>query len=147
MSFTQRITSAFFSALPGSFFFYQVVFVIPPSEYYWKTDVVVGSVLLGSSLFFGFVLPALFSRIRLRTLWASIMASGILAMALALLVMTALNATSLCVGRDNGDGNNDFGMCMGYVVLAGIVFGSVYMLFLTISAVVGHWVMKGFSRL
>lgn len=73
------------------------------------------------------------------------MLAGILGMILALLVMTALNATPLCVGQDNGDGNNDLGMCMGYVVLAGIVFGAVYLFLLTISALVGHWMMKGWN--
>ena len=139
MSFTQRITSAFFTSLPSLFFFYQAVFATSSGEYYWKTDVVVVSVLLGSSLLFGFVLPFL---LRFRALWTSIMVAGILAVFLALLVMAALNATPLCVGQDNGDGNNDFGMCMTYVVLAAIFFGIVYLFFLAVSAFIGHWVVK-----
>src|SRR5215510_12919041 len=129
MSTLVRLISAFFTSLPSVFFFYQAVFVTPPSEYYWKTDVVVVSALLGGSLSFGFVLPSVFRLFRLRAPWIWIMASGILAVLLALLVMTALNATPLCVGQDNGDGNNDFGMCMAYVFLAAIFFGSMYMFF------------------
>lgn len=113
MSLTHRITSAFFTALPGFYFFYQAVYVTSPSEYYWKTDIVVVSVLLGSSLLFGFGLPPVLHLCRLRVPWAWIMVSGILAVLLAFFVLTFLNATPLCIGQDNGDGNNDLGMCMG----------------------------------
>ena len=68
-----------------------------------------------------------------------------MAFGLALFAMTLLNATPLCVGQDNGDGNNNLGMCMGYVVLAGIVFGAVYLFFLAISTLVGHRVIKMFQ--
>jgi hypothetical protein len=60
--------------------------------------------------------------------------------------MAMLNATPLCVGQDNGDGNNDFSMCMSYVLLAAVVFGSVYFFFLSISSFVGHWIVKGLSH-
>jgi hypothetical protein len=69
-------------------------------------------------------------------------AVGLLALALALFTMTLLNATPLCVGQDNGDGNNDFSQCMGYVLLYGFFYGTPYVILLTISAFVGHWIMK-----
>lgn len=106
---------------------------------------VVASVLLVSSLLLGFVLPLVLQLFHLYAPWVSILVGGVLAMAFALFAMTLMNATPLCVGQDNGDGSNDLGMCMGYVVLAGIVFGSVYLFFLAISAFVGHWTMKVFQ--
>jgi hypothetical protein len=145
MSNPHRITSSFFTALPSLYFFIQAVFLTSRAEYYWKTDVVVASVLLVSSLLLGFVLPLVFQLFRIRAAWVSILTGGLLAMGFALFAMTLLNATPLCVGQDSGDGNNDLGMCMGYVALAGIVFGAVYLFFLAISAFFGHWVLKVFQ--
>lgn len=145
MSDTKRIASSFFTALPATYFFVHAVFLTEPTEYYWKTDVVVASVLLVGSLSLGFVLPLVLQLFHVRAPWISIAVGGILALGLALFAMTLLNTTPVCVGQDNGDGNNNLGMCMGYVVLAGIVFGSVYLFFLAISAFVGHWAMKAFQ--
>ena len=141
MSFIQRITTAVFTALPSTLFF-ATALSTTYAGYYWKTNLMVASALLGGSLIFGFSLPPVFRQFRLRQPWMWSIAAGILAMLLALFVMTALNATPLCVGQDNGDGKNDFGMCMGYVFLYAFVFGPTYMILLTLSTFVGHWVLK-----
>jgi hypothetical protein len=99
------------------------------------------SVLFGSAIVFGFVLPT-----RLRPKWFWIMAAGFAAMVCALFVITILNATPLCVGQNNGDGNSSFGMCMVYVFLYAIFYGIPYMVLLTMSAVTGHWAMKVFRN-
>ena len=138
MSFIRRITSAFCTALPGALFFAAAITSENMhTDYYGKTILITVSVLLGVSVLFGFMLP---SGLRLKWLW--IIVAGLLALALALFTMTLLNATPLCVGQDNGDGNNDFGQCMGYVVLYALFYGVPYVILLTISAFVGHWIMK-----
>lgn len=138
MSFTSRITMAFFTALPGGLFFGAVITSENMhTDYYWKTILITVSVLLGASIFCGFIFPP---GLRLKWLW--IIGADLLALALALITMTLLNATPLCVGQDNGDGNNDFGQCMGYVLLYGFFYGVPYVILLTISAFAGHWIMK-----
>jgi hypothetical protein len=138
MSFIRRITSSFFTALPGALFFVAAITSeYMHTEYYWKTILITVSVLLGASVFFGFMLPP-----GLRLKWPWIMAAGLLALVLALFAMTVLNATPLCVGQDNGDGNNDLGQCMAYVFLDALFYGIPYVILLTISAFVGHWIMK-----
>ncbi|NTU54699.1 MAG: hypothetical protein HGA79_00435 [Anaerolineales bacterium] len=141
MSITNRISTAFFTALPGSLFVVLVISSNMYREYFWSSILTGVSVLFGSALLLGFVQSP-----QLRPKWVWIITAGFAAMVLALLVITVLNATPLCVGQDNGDGNNSLGMCMGYVVLYAIFYGIPYMMLLTMSAVTGHWVMKIFRN-
>jgi uncharacterized membrane protein YesL len=138
MSIITRISTAFFTALPSSLFFVLAVSSNMYKEYYWSSMLTGVSVMLGSALLLGFIQST-----QLRPKWVWIIAAGFAAMVLALLTITVLNATSLCVGQDNGDGNNDFSMCIGYVVLYAFFYGIPYMILLTVSAVTGHWILKG----
>jgi len=139
MSFTTRITSAFFTALPSALYFALVITSKGMrQEYFWVSILAGVSVLFGGSLLFGFILP-----LRFRPKWFWIMAAGFVAMLLALFATAVLDATPLCVGQDNGDGNNSFGRCMGYVLLYAFFYGIPYMMLLAVSAVVGHWILKG----
>ncbi len=142
MSHTNRITSALFTALPSIYFLYQAIFGIRSYEYFWKTYMVVASVLLGASLFFGFVLPPIFRLFHISAPWAPIVVGGLLAWLISMFVLILLNATTMCVGQDNGDGNNDLGMCMTYTFMVAVVFGSVYGFLLVLSGVAGHWIIK-----
>jgi hypothetical protein len=49
--------------------------------------------------------------------------------------------TPLCVGKNNGDGNNDFGMCMFMTALSGVVYTPVYLGVLAISSLLGQRVL------
>ena len=138
MSIGRRITTAFFTALPALFFFVPVISIESMRrEYYWISILVGASVLFGSALVLGFFQP-----VWLRPKWFWIMAAGFAAMVCALFVTAVLDATPLCVGQNNGDGNNDLGRCMGYVLLYAFFYGIPYMILLTVSAVMGHWAMK-----
>ena len=101
MSITNRISTAFFTALPGSLFVVLVISSNMYREYFWSSILTGVSVLFGSALLLGFVQSP-----QLRPKWVWIITAGFAAMVLALLVITVLNATPLCVGQDNGDGNN-----------------------------------------
>lgn len=142
MSIITRISTAFFTALPGSLFFLLVISSNMHKEYYWPSILTGVSVLFGSALLLGFTQSP-----RVRPKWIWIIAAGFAAMTLALLAISLINATPLCVGQDNGDGNNDFGRCMGYVMLYAIFYGIPYMILVTASAVAGHWVTKVFRNL
>ena len=143
MSTASRWISSFFTTLPGFFLFY--LFIVSGwigREYWWETYLTVLIILLISSLFFGFVLPNIFQKLRLPHPWVWIVAQGLLAWTLALFVLGLLNLTPLCVGQNNGDGNNDFAMCNVMTALAGLVYTPLYIGMLTISAVIGPWVLK-----
>ena len=142
MSIGRRITTAFFTALPALFFFVPAISIESMRrEYYWISILVGASVLFGSALVLGFFQP-----VWLRPKWFWIMAAGFAAMVCALFVIAILNATPLCVGQNNGDGNSSFGMCMVYVFLYAIFYGIPYMVLLNMSAVTGHWAMKAFRN-
>jgi hypothetical protein len=139
MNIIRRTTLALFSALPAGLFFILVTMSSESMsrEYYWISILAGVIVLLGGALLFGFAAPPGFG-----PRWVWIIVAGFGAMLCALFAIAFLNATPLCVGQDNGDGNNSFGMCMGYVILYAFFYGVPYMLLLTVSAFVGHWVIK-----
>ena len=136
MSFIHRVATAFFTALPALPFFLPVI-AIERQEYYWSSILAGSSALLGSALVLGFFQPTW-----LRPKWAWIMIAGAAAMGLALFTTAVVNLTPLCVGQNNGDGNNDPGRCLGYVLLYAVFYGIPYLLMLAVSAGIGHWVLK-----
>lgn len=143
MSTSSRFLSASFTAIPGFFFF--LLFLSSNwlgRDYWWGTYLAVLIVLLCSSLLFGFTLPSLFQKLRIHRPWIWIAAQGLLAWTVALIVLGILNLTPLCVGQDNGDGNNAVGMCMFMTVLSGIVYTPLYLGFLSISSWSGHWMLS-----
>ena len=143
MSATSRLLSSFFTVLPALFFF--ILFLKSGwlgREYWWGTYLTALIVLLISGLFFGFTLPTLYQKLGVHHQWIWIVVQGLLAWSLALFVLGALNLTPLCVGQNNGDGNNDFAMCNLITALSGIVYTPIYFGVLTFSSLIGHWVLK-----
>lgn len=138
MSFIHRVATAFFTALPAVFFFLPVIAIESMRrEYYWSSLLAGTLVLLGSALILGFLQPTW-----LRPKWVWIMMAGATAMGLALFATAVINVTPLCVGQNNGDGNNDLGRCLGYVLLYAFFYGIPYLLMLAVSAGIGHWALK-----
>jgi hypothetical protein len=143
MSTSIRLVSAFFTALPGFFFLILCLFSgWLGREYWWETYLTALIILLISSLLFGFALPTVFQKLRLRHPWTWVLAQGLLAWILALLVLGLLNLTPLCVGQNNGDGGNDLGMCIFMTLLSGIVYTPVFLGMQAVSALIGHWVLS-----
>ncbi|MFZ5878624.1 MAG: hypothetical protein ACOY0R_04590 [Chloroflexota bacterium] len=138
MSFIRRAGTAVFTALPALPFFLPVIAIESlRREYYWISILAGASALLGSALVLGFLQPR-----GVRAHWAWILAAGLAAMGLALTATAAVNLTPLCVGQNNGDGNNDLGRCLGYVLLYAVFYGIPYLLMLAASAGIGHWALK-----
>lgn len=140
---SSHLISAFFTTLPGVFFF--ILFLRSGwigREYWWGTYLTVLIVLLISSMFFGSLLPSLFQALRLRHPWIWIFTQGLMAWTLAFFVLGLLNLTPLCIGQDNGDGNNDFALCNLMTALSGIIYTPIYLGILALSSLLGHWVLK-----
>ena len=139
MSTSNRLTSAFFTALPG--FFFLILFRVSSSfgrDYWWVTYTAVLLILLLTSALFGFALPPMFQTLRMNQPWTWILSQGLLAWTISMAVLGLLNLTPLCIGQNNGDGNNDVGMCMFMTALSGIVYTPVYLGLLAVSAAIGH---------
>jgi hypothetical protein len=137
------LTSALFTTLPGLFF---LIWFLRSGwlgrDYWWETYLTVLVVLIISSLLAGFTLPTLLQKLKIRHLWEWILVQGLFAWMVALIVLGLLNLTPLCVGQDNGDGNNDLGMCMFMTTLSGIVYTPVYLGMLAVSSLIGHWMLS-----
>jgi hypothetical protein len=90
----------------------------------------------------GFLGPTLFPQAfkRYPGLW--IYAQGVLAWIVAVIVLGTLNLTPLCVGQNNGDGNNDFPLCIVQTVLVAFVYTPLEFFLLFLSAVIGGLVLR-----
>ena len=143
MSKATRLISSFFTVLPAFVFF---AWFLRSGwigrEYWWETYMTVLIILMLSSLLFGFGFPALFLKLRLRYPWLWILIQGLLAWTAALFVLGLLNLTPLCIGQDNGDGNNSFAMCNFMTALSGIVYTPLYLGMLVISSLIGHLILR-----
>ena len=95
------------------------------TEYYGPTLFCGGAALLIVAVLFALRIGnQLFLKSRFWT-GAAVMLSVGIGWAAALGVMGILNLTPLCVGADNGDGNNDLGRCVVYTVLWAIFYTPV----------------------
>ena len=144
MTTSQCFVSAIFSALPALFFL--TLFLTSSllgRDYWWATYLIVLCVLVICGLVFGCTLPPVFQKLGLRQPWIWILLQGLMAWIVAWIVLGLLNLSPLCVGQNNGDGNNDLGMCLFMTVLSGAVYSPVYLGRLVLSAMIGHWVLKG----
>jgi hypothetical protein len=94
------------------------------------------------SFLLGFFLPGLLPGRWLRhpRLW--LFGQGFTAWLVAILVLGLLTLTPLCVGQDNGDGNNNIGLCIAQTVLVSIVYSPLELILLCLSALPGGWFLK-----
>lgn len=98
-------------------------------EYFFTTYMAGGAVFIVFAVLAMFVLSGISwlraARIRAALAVAGAVLFGWLA---TLPVMAILNLTPLCVGANNGDGVNDAGLCIGYVILYAVVFTPLILL-------------------
>jgi hypothetical protein len=70
----------------------------------------------------------------------------LLAWLVAILALGLVNLTPLCVGQENGDGTNDFALCMLQTVMVAIVFSPLEFVLLCLTALPGGWLIKGLVK-
>lgn len=140
MSLLLRTLSAFFTAIPAVGFNI-LILIFRSSDYYWPTYWLASIIFLMTSLLLGFFLPPLLQRLRITRPWIWLLIQGLLAWAIAIVVLLCLNVTPLCVGQDNGDGNNDLALCIVQSVLAGLAYSPLEVVMLLMSAAGGGMVL------
>jgi hypothetical protein len=141
MSTSNRLISSLFTAIPG-FFILILLFAtnLYGRDYWWETYLAVLIVLVIAGLGLGYLVPWVLQN-KFPT-WLLIVISGIAAWVLALFVLGFLNMTPLCVGQNNGDGNNDLVMCMFMTALSAILYTPLYLGLVAASSLAGHWALK-----
>jgi hypothetical protein len=58
------------------------------------------------------------------------------------LALGLINLTPLCVGQENGDGINDFGLCMAQTVMVPIACSPLEFILICLTAFPGGWLIK-----
>jgi hypothetical protein len=141
MSIFLRFFSGFVTALPA-LVFWMLIFISAGSEYFWKSYFIVSGVFLAVSFALGFFIPALVPAHWKRHPMLWFFGQGLLAWLVAILALGLVNLTPLCVGQDNGDGNNDFALCMLQTVMVPIVSSPLEFILLCLTALSGGWLIK-----
>ena len=136
-----RLLSGFVTALPAAVF-WMLISISDGYDYYWKSYFIVSGVFLAVSFALGFFIPTLAPKHWKHhpSLW--LFGQGVLAWILAILALGLVNLTPLCVGQENGDGNNDFTLCIVQTVMVAIVFSPLEFILLCLIALPDGWLIK-----
>jgi hypothetical protein len=141
MPIISRILSSLFTAIPATLWLVMLTFV-NRGEYFWIVYLMVCIAFITISLLLGFIAPPLLIKTPLHRPWTWIFIQGGAAWLGAIIVLGLLNLTPLCVGQDNGDGNNNLALCIFQSVAVGIAYSPLELIMLVGSAVTGGWVIS-----
>ncbi len=136
-----RLLSILFTSIPAVLWL-TLVLLADGDDYYWPAYILTCGIFLGVSLVIGFLGPTLFPQSFKQHPGLWIFAQGILAWIAAVMVLGFLNLTPMCVGQDNGDGNNDLVMCVVQTVLVALVYSPLELILLTPAAVTGGLLLR-----
>jgi len=136
-----RLLSILFTSIPAALWL-TLVLLVDGNDYFWLAYIIASGIYLTVSLIIGFLGPTFFPQSFKRHPGLFIFGQGLLAWMAAFLVLGLLNLTPMCVGQDNGDGNNDLVMCVVQTVLVGLVYSPLEFLLLVPSAVIGGNLIK-----
>ena len=136
-----RLLSILFTSIPAVLWL-TLVLLVDGDDYYWPAYILTCGIFLGVSLVIGFLGPTLFPQSFKRHPGLWIFAQGILAWIAAVMVLGLLNLTPMCVGQDNGDGNNDLVMCVVQTVVVALVYSPLEFILLLPAAVTGGLLLR-----
>jgi hypothetical protein len=136
-----RLLSGMVTALPA-IVIWLLISISAGSEYFWSSYFIVSGIFLAVSFILGFFIPALAPKHWKYhpSLW--LFGQGILSWVVAILALGLVNLTPLCVGQDNGDGNNNFALCFLQTGMVAIVFSPLEFVLLCLMALPGGWLTK-----
>ena len=142
MSIFLRFFSGVVTALPGTVLLWILISMAKENEYYWLAYFIVSRVFLAVSFALGFLVPALAPTHWKRhpSLW--FFGQGLLAWLGAVLALGLINLTPLCIGQDNGDGNNNLANCIAQTVMMPIACAPLEFILLCLTALPGGWLIK-----
>ena len=142
MSIFTRFFSGFVTILPAAGLLWILISMAKENEYYWLAYFIVSGIFLSVSFALGFLVPALAPTHWKRhpSLW--FFGQGLLAWLVTVLALGLINLTPLCIGQDNGDGNNNLANCMGQTVMMSIACVPLEFILLCLTALPGGWLVK-----
>lgn len=142
MSIFLSLSSGFVTVLPASIFLWMFISIVAGNENYWISYFIVSGLYLVVSLALGIFVPTLAPAHWKRhpVLW--LLGQGLLAWLVAALALGLINLTPMCVGQENGDGINDFALCMAQTVMVPIACLPLEFILICLTALPGGWLIK-----
>ena len=111
-------------------------------QYYASAYIIMGIVYFAASFFAGSLTANRFAgQVTRRRMALYLFLAVTLAWFFSLLVLMALDLTPLCVGQDNGDGNNDLPMCIFQTLLVSIFYTPPALLVIGMASLLASWLI------
>ena len=121
-------------ALPALFFLTYILLSFN-NEYYFPTYLAMGLFFFAASfLLCTFITHRFINRVSPRRLAFFLFLGSAIAWIISLVILGFLSLTPLCIGQDNGDGNNDLFLCGIQVVLVSNSYSPFALLMIAISS-------------
>jgi hypothetical protein len=121
-------------ALPAVFFLTYILRLFK-NEYYFPSYLAMGLFFFAASFFSGaFITHRFMNMVSPRRLVFYLFLGSAIAWIFSLVILGILSLTPLCIGQDNGDGNNDLFLCGIQVVLVSISYSPFALLMIAISS-------------
>ena len=140
MSIILRSLSGFVTMIPAMAI-WLLISISAGGEYFWKSYFIVDGVFLAASFALGFFIPTLAQAHWKRSPIPWLFGQGLLAWMVAILALLLINLTPLCIGQENGDGRNDFALCMLETMLVPLVFSPLEFILLGLTSLTGGWII------
>ena len=145
MPISQRLLSSLLSAIPA-LLFGACTLTFFREEYYWTTYAIAALIFISTSLILGFIIPTWLHGGKFNYPWLWLFIAGSMAWLITLLFLALLNLSPMCVGQDNGDGINNYSLCILYSVLAALLYSPVELVMLTLSAIIGGKILSALYK-
>jgi len=117
--------------------FLAFILLTTKGEYYFPSYSVMGLVFFAASFLSGtFVSYQFANRVSRRRVVFYLFLGSAIAWFISLMILATLSLTPLCVGQDNGDGNNDLVLCVIQVVLVSLSYSPFALLLIGIASLV-----------
>lgn len=111
-------------------------------EYYWSSYVATVMVYFVASFFLGIIFPRVLRAIHIDHPWSWLLIAGTTAWLSSLFFLGLLNLTPLCVGQDNGDGINNYSLCILYTMLIVFLYSPLELILISLNAVIGGKILS-----
>jgi hypothetical protein len=135
------LLSSVVTTIPALVYWY-LISIFAGSDYFWKTYLIVGEIYLAISMVIGFIVPSLILERWKRHPVPWLFIQGMLAWTAAVIALGFISLTPLCIGQNNGDGNNDLILCMLQSSLVSIFYSPLEFFLLCLTVLPGGWLIQ-----
>jgi hypothetical protein len=143
------MSSSWFKVLASSIIsmpallFLTLVVLPTRGEYYFPSYAIMGGAFFGISLLTGIIVAIKTTKkmSRMKPVFF-LFVGAVIAWLFSLMVLALLSITPLCVGQNNGDGNNDIVQCIVQDGLVAVVYTPIAIFLISLASLITGWLIS-----